>query len=158
MDARRRLGEFLRTRRSQLRPEDVGLPTYGEHRRVPGLRREELARLAGVSASYYSRLEQGQSTNASPEVLNAIARALRLDDAEQHHLYQLAGGTRRRPAGRKPAPERPTPAVRQLLAALGDVPAVVLGRSSDVLAWTEVGHALFAGHLEPHVPERQRER
>ncbi|MEU8614208.1 helix-turn-helix transcriptional regulator, partial [Actinoplanes sp. NPDC048791] len=67
MDAKRQLGEFLQTRRSQLRPQDVGLSTYGDRRRVPGLRREELALLAGVSASYYSRLEQGQSSNASPE-------------------------------------------------------------------------------------------
>jgi transcriptional regulator with XRE-family HTH domain len=81
MDGRRQLGEFLRTRRSQLRPEDVGLATYGDRRRVAGLRREELAQLAGVSASYYSRLEQGQSLNASPEVLDAIATALRLDRA-----------------------------------------------------------------------------
>jgi transcriptional regulator with XRE-family HTH domain len=158
MDARRRLGEFLQTRRSQLRPEDVGLPTYDDRRRVPGLRREELAMLAGVSVSYYSRLEQGQSSNASPEVLNAIARALRLDETEQRHLHELAGGTRRRPAGRRPAPERLTPALRQLMAALGDVPAVVLGRSSDVLAWNEVGHALFAGHLEPAAPERPQQR
>src|SRR5437879_3754203 len=135
MDARRQLGEFLLTRRSQLRPEDVGMATYGERRRVPGLRREELALLAGVSASYYSRLEQGQSSNASPEVLDAIARALRLDDAERRHLFELATGSRRRPTGRRPAPERVTPAVRQLIAALGDVPAVVLGRRSDVLAW-----------------------
>jgi transcriptional regulator with XRE-family HTH domain len=158
MDSRRLLGEFLQTRRSQLRPEDVGLPTYGDRRRVPGLRREELARLAGVSASYYSRLEQGQSSNASPEVLNAIARVLRLDEAEQRHLHELAGGARRRPAGRRPAPQRVTPAVRQLLTALGDVPAVVLGRSSDVLAWNEAGHALFAGHLDPAAPEQPKQR
>lgn len=158
MDARRRLGDFLQTRRSQLRPEDVGLPTYGDRRRVPGLRREELALLSGVSASYYSRLEQGHSSNASPEVLNAIARALRLNEAEQRHLHELAGGTRRRSAGRKPAPERLTSAVRQLLAVLGDVPAMVLGHSSDVLAWTEVGHSLFAGHLDPAAPQQSSQR
>jgi transcriptional regulator with XRE-family HTH domain len=156
MEARRRLGEFLQTRRSQLRPEDVGLPTYGGRRRVPGLRREELALLAGVSASYYSRLEQGHSSNASPEVLNAIARVLRLDETERRHLHELAGGSRRRPAGS--APERLTAAVGQLLGAIGDVPAVVLGRGSDVLAWNPVGHALFAGHLEPGAPLRAKER
>jgi transcriptional regulator with XRE-family HTH domain len=154
MEAKRRLGEFLKNRRSQLRPADVGLVTYGDHRRVPGLRREELAQLAGVSAPYYSRLEQGQSANASPEVLDAIARALRLDDTERRHLHELAGGARGRTPRRRPAPERVTPAVRQLLATLGDVPAVVLGRRSDVLAWNAAGHALFAGHLDRDGPER----
>ena len=158
MEPRRQLGEFLQTRRSQLRPQDVGLATYGDRRRVPGLRREELARLAGVSASYYSRLEQGQSSNASPEVLDAIARALQLDDAERHHLAELAAGTRRRTAARRPAPERVTPAVRQLMAALGDVPVVALGRHSDVLAWNAAGHALYAGHLDRAGPVRGRPR
>lgn len=130
------------------------MPTYGERRRVRGLRREELALLAGVSASYYSRLEQGQAGNASPEVLDALARALRLDDAERRHLTELAAGTRRRPAVRRPAPERVSPAVRQLVATLGDVPVVVLGRRADVLAWNTPGHALFAGHLTPEIPER----
>ncbi|PTA44023.1 helix-turn-helix transcriptional regulator [Micromonospora sp. RP3T] len=154
MNARGQLGDFLRARRSQLRPEDTGVATYGERRRVRGLRREELALLAGVSVSYYSRLEQGQAGNASPEVLDALARALRLDDAERRHLTELAAGTRRRPAVRRPAPERVSPAVRQLVAALGDVPVVVLGRRADVLAWNSAGHALFAGHLTPEIPER----
>ncbi|MEU4253425.1 helix-turn-helix transcriptional regulator [Amycolatopsis sp. NPDC026612] len=157
MEARRRLGEFLKSRRSHLRPEDVGLVTYGDRRRVPGLRREELARLAGVSAPYYSRLEQGQSANASPEVLDALAGALRLDDTERRHLHELATGARRPPT-RRPAPERVTPTVRELLATLGDVPVIVLGRSSDVLAWNAAGHALFAGHLEPDAPERPGQR
>ncbi|MEV4348372.1 helix-turn-helix transcriptional regulator [Actinoplanes sp. NPDC049596] len=155
---RRQLGEFLQSRRSQLTPGDVGLATYGDRRRVTGLRREELALLAGVSASYYSRLEQGQSSNASPEVLDAIATALRLDDAERRHLHDLADGTRHRPAGRRPAPERLTPAVRQLMTALGEVPMVVLGRRSDVLAWNRAGHALFAGHVDFAGPERPENR
>ncbi len=146
------------SRRSQVRPEDVGLATYGDRRRVPGLRREELALLAGVSASYYSRLEQGQSSNASPEVLDAIAGALRLDDAERRHLHALAGAARRRPARRRLAPERVGPAARQLLEALGDVPAVLLGRRSDVLAWNTCGHALFAGHVDRQGPERVEQR
>jgi len=141
-----------------MRPEDVGLVEYGVRRRVPGLRREELAQLAGVSASYYSRLEQGQSTNASPGVLDAIAQALRLDEAERRHLHDLTTGLRARPAGRRLAPERLTPALRQLLAALGDIPALVLGRRVDVLAWNAAGHALFAGHVDradPETPERR---
>jgi transcriptional regulator with XRE-family HTH domain len=158
VDITRQLGEFLQVRRSQLRPEDVGLASYGERRRVRGLRREELAQLAGVSASYYARLEQGQSTNASPEVLDAVADALRLDDAERRHLHELAAAGRRRPTRRRSAQERVTPAVRQLLATLGDVPAVVLGRRSDVLAWNRAGHALFAGHMDPQAPERSDQR
>ncbi|MBT2231893.1 helix-turn-helix transcriptional regulator [Nonomuraea sp. NEAU-A123] len=158
MDAKRQLGEFLQTRRSQLRPEDVDVATYGGRRRVPGLRREELALLAGVSASYYSRLEQGQASNASPEVLDALARALRLDDAERRHLHELATGTRRRVVGRRPAPERVSPATRQLIATLSDVPVVVLGRRGDVLAWNTPGHALYAGHLAMDSPDIPRQR
>jgi transcriptional regulator with XRE-family HTH domain len=158
MNARRQLGEFLQTRRSQLRPEDVGVATYGGRRRVPGLRREELALLAGVSASYYRRLEQGQASNASSEVLDALARALRLDDAERRHLHELAAGTRRRSTGRRSAPERVSPAVRQLIAVLGDVPVVVLGRRADVLAWNTPGHALYAGHLAFDGPDTPRLR
>ena len=152
------LGQFLQARRSQLRPQDIGLPTYGERRRVPGLRREELAQLAGVSASYYTRLEQGQSDNASPEVLDAIARALDLDESERLHLHSLAEAGRRRTPVRRPAPERVTATTLELLAALGDVPALVLGRRSDVLAWNRLGHALFAGHLDVNGPDRPADR
>ncbi|TGB03371.1 helix-turn-helix transcriptional regulator [Streptomyces sp. MZ04] len=148
------LGAFLQARRSRLRPEDIGLDTYGERRRVPGLRREELAMLAGVSASYYARLEQGHSHNASPEVLDALAHALRLDEAERLHLRDLAGvAVRRRPA-RRPPPERVDVQTRTLLDSMPDVPAVVTGRRADVLAWNPLGHALFAGHLDPSAPER----
>ncbi|MFD6969070.1 helix-turn-helix domain-containing protein [Streptomyces sp. NPDC059949] len=159
MNGKVRLGEFLQTRRSQLQPEDLGIPGYGERRRVPGLRREELASLAGVSVSYYTRLEQGQSLNASPQVLDAIARALRLEEAERLHLHDLARssvtGSGR---GRRPAPERVTEATGQLLEALVHVPAIVTGRRSDVLAWNRLGHALFAGHLDPGAPDRPPER
>ncbi|MET7695575.1 helix-turn-helix transcriptional regulator [Streptomyces sp. NPDC005483] len=158
MNANARLRDFLLTRRSQLQPEDVGLPTYGERRRVPGLRREELALLAGVSASYYTRLEQGQSLNASTEVLDAIAGALRLDESERLHLHTLARSTAHRSRGRRPAPERVNEATRQLLDALADVPAIVVGRRSDVLAWNRLGHALFAGHLDPAAVDRPADR
>ncbi|MCX4238301.1 helix-turn-helix domain-containing protein [Streptomyces sp. NPDC020707] len=146
------LAEFLQARRSRLRPEDVGLRTYGERRRVPGLRREELAMLAGISAPYYTRLEQGQSRNASREVLDAVANALRLDDSERAHLHTLAGAPRRRGPGARPRPERVTPATSALLASLDGTPALVLGRRSDVLAWNRPGHGLFAGHLDPDSP------
>ncbi|MDP9842795.1 helix-turn-helix domain-containing protein [Streptosporangium lutulentum] len=158
MNGKVQLGDFLQARRSRLRPDEVGVPTYGERRRVPGLRREELALLAGVSASYYTRLEQGQSLNASPEVLDAIARALRLDESERLHLHDLARSTQRRGRGRRPAPERVTEATGQLLDALSDVPAIVIGRRGDVLAWNRLGHALFAGHLDPGAVDRPAER
>lgn len=158
MTGKTQLGAFLQARRSQLRPDDVGLPTYGERRRVPGLRREELALLAGVSASYYTRLEQGQSPSASAEVLDALARALRLEESERRHLHALAQADRRRPRPRRPAPERVTDATGQLLDVLADVPAIVLGRRTDVLAWNRLGHALFAGHLDFAAPQTPAER
>jgi transcriptional regulator with XRE-family HTH domain len=158
MDGRTQLGDFLLTRRSRLRPQDIGLPTYGERRRVPGLRREELALLAGVSTSYYTRLEQGQSPSASPEVLDAIAGALRLDESERRYLHDLARTGRQRTRGRRPAPERVPEATRQFLDALDDIPAIVLGRCSDVLAWNRLGHALFAGHLDFGAPDLPTQR
>ncbi|WP_326948112.1 helix-turn-helix transcriptional regulator [Amycolatopsis sp. NBC_01307] len=150
------LGEFLRARRSLLRPEDVGLPALGERRRVAGLRREELAQLAGVSVSYYTRLEQGQSVNASDAILDALAGALRLDEHEREHLRELAAHRPR--TQRRPPPERLDPLARDLLRSLGDVPALVLGRRSDVLAWNPLGHALMAGHVDPTAPERPADR
>ncbi|WP_069866686.1 helix-turn-helix domain-containing protein [Streptomyces malaysiensis] len=153
MDIPAELGSFLRTRRAGLRPEDVGLVAYGTRRRVPGLRREELAQLAGVSAAYYTRLEQGQSTGASDGVLDAIARALRLTPDERTHLGNLARPPR---TGRRPVPRPPSarPATRRLIAAMDGVPAVVLDLRFDVLAWNPLGHALIAGHLPADAPER----
>ncbi|WP_326954503.1 helix-turn-helix transcriptional regulator [Amycolatopsis sp. NBC_01286] len=150
------LGEFLRARRSLLRPEDVGLPALHDRRRVAGLRREELAQLAGVSVSYYTRLEQGQSVNASDAILDALAGALRLDEHEREHLRELAA--RRPRAQRRPPPERLDPLARDLLRSLGDVPALVLGRRSDVLAWNPLGHELMASHVDPTAPERPADR
>ncbi|MFC4591266.1 helix-turn-helix domain-containing protein [Sphaerisporangium corydalis] len=146
------LADFLQARRGLLRPEEVGLRTYGERRRVPGLRREELAMLAGISAPYYARLEQGQSHNASPEVLDAIAGALRLDESERAHLHALARAPRRDGAAGRPRAERVTPATTALLAAFETTPAIVVGRRTDVLAWNRQGHGLFAGHLDPDGP------
>ncbi|WP_432586634.1 helix-turn-helix transcriptional regulator [Streptomyces sp. HD1123-B1] len=157
MDTPAELGDFLRTRRAALRPEDVGLVAYGTRRRVPGLRREELAQLAGVSVAYYTRLEQGQSTGASDGVLDAIARALRLTPDEHAHLRNLARPVR---GGRPRAPraECARPATRQLLAAMDRVPALVMDRRFEVLAWNPLGHALIAGHLPADAPDRPRER
>ena len=148
-----RLGQFLQARRSRLRPEDIALTTYGDRRRVSGLRREEVAMLAGVSSSYYTRLEQGQSHNASPDILNAIARALGLDESERRHLHDLAGTAPRNRVLRTPPPEHLSDATRTLLGAMDTVPALVTGRRGDILAWNRLGHALFAGHLDPLGPE-----
>lgn len=150
------LGEFLRSRRARLTPEDVGVVSYGA-RRVPGLRREELAQLAGVSVTYYTRLEQGQSANASDAVIEALARALRLTDDERAHLHDLA---RPRP-GRRRRSARPDTAgrgVRQLIAAMTEVPALVLGRRTEVLAWNPLAHRLLGGHLDLDAPDRPVDR
>ncbi|MFP5020313.1 helix-turn-helix domain-containing protein [Pseudonocardia phyllosphaerae] len=140
------LGEFLAARRAQLRPEDVGLSTYGERRRVPGLRREELALVAGVSPSYYARLEQGQSRHASAEVLEALATALRLGDAERDHLRRLATPPARR-VSRRRSFQQVHPATRELLAAIPAVPAWVQGPRTEILAWNRLAHGLIAGHV-----------
>lgn len=134
------------------------MPTYAERRRVPGLRREELAMLAGVSASYYTRLEQGQSLGASPEVLDAIARALRLDESERQYLHELARADRYGPKKRRAPAERVSEAMEHLVDVFADVPAFVMGRRSDVLGWNRLGNALFAGHLDfedPRIPARR---
>lgn len=135
------LGAFLRSRRTLLAPGDVGLPTLGV-RRTSGLRREELARLAGVSAGYYVRLEQGRAPYPSPGVLGALARALRLTPEEHAHLFALAG--RLRP---EPEPTTAAPAARRMLELLAPpTAAYVISRHSDVLLWNPTAAALF-GHL-----------
>ena len=142
LDRRAELSEFLRTRRARLKPEEVGLPSFGRHRRVPGLRREELAQLAGMSVAYYTRLEQGNGRNVSAEVLDAIACALRLSDAEHAHLLDLA-----KPKRQKKKAVARTQQVRvallQLLESVETVPAYVSGRRSDILAWNRMAAALF---------------
>ena len=145
MTAAGSLSEFLRARRAALRPEDVGLPPAAR-RRVPGLRREELAVLAGVSTTYYTRLEQGHAENASASVVDALATALRLDLDERTHLHLLAG-TRRSPTS--PPQWQATASARQLLDAMPAAAAVLLGPRMEVLAWNALGHALLAGHLKP---------
>jgi len=153
LDRRAELSEFLRTRRARLKPEDVGLPDYGRHRRVPGLRREELAQLAGVSVAYYTRLEQGNGRNVSSEVLDAIARALRLSDAEHAHLTHLAKPTqhKKKPSAR---PQQVRGALRQLLDTMDGVPAYISGRRSDVLVWNRMAAAVFGDWAE--LPPQER--
>ncbi|MFB7379429.1 helix-turn-helix domain-containing protein [Kitasatospora purpeofusca] len=134
------LGEYLRARREHLAPDLVGIPRVG-HRRVPGLRREEVAVLAGVSTDYYTRLEQGRERSPSPQLLNAVARALRLDEHAAAHLLRLAA-PRLAPRPRRRAPERPSPALQQLLDSL-DTPAVVVGPAFDVLALNGLAATLY---------------
>ncbi|MFI6325222.1 helix-turn-helix transcriptional regulator [Nonomuraea sp. NPDC050556] len=121
------LGEFLRSRRARIRPSDVGLKDYGR-RRVPGLRREEVAQLAGVSVDYYIRLEQGRGQHVSDAILDAVANVLRLDPTERDHLRNLV-----RPSVLSPSSGSVREGVRTMLAGMG--PAFVLGRRMDVLAW-----------------------
>ncbi|MFI6892623.1 helix-turn-helix domain-containing protein [Streptomyces sp. NPDC050256] len=142
MDRAQQLSEFLKTRRARLRPEDVGVGNFGGQRRVPGLRREELALLAGVSVDYYTRLEQGRARNASPDILDAVASALRLDADERAHLHNLAKPTRiRRRPGR---PQQVGPEMRQALQALATIPAYIIGRRLDILAWNDLARTLIA--------------
>ncbi|MEU0741642.1 helix-turn-helix transcriptional regulator [Streptomyces sp. NPDC006134] len=153
LDRRAELSEFLRSRRARLKPQDVGLPAYGHRRRVPGLRREELAQLAGVSVAYYTRLEQGNGQNVSAEVLDSIARALRLSDAEHAHLTHLAKPKqhKRKAAART---RQVRPALRHLLDSLDGVPAYITGRRTDVLAWNRAAAALFGDWDELPAQER----
>ncbi|WP_033287492.1 helix-turn-helix transcriptional regulator [Amycolatopsis jejuensis] len=136
------LGEFLRARREVTGPADVDVPA-GPRRRVSGLRREEVARLAGVSTDYYVRLEQGRERTPSTQVVDALGRALRLDDEALSHLHSLARPVRPR---RRVQRERVSPRLVQMLDAWPQTPAVVLGRCMTVLAANLLGEALFAGH------------
>jgi transcriptional regulator with XRE-family HTH domain len=153
LDPRAELSEFLRTRRARLKPEDVGLPDFGRYRRVPGLRREELAQLAGVSVAYYTRLEQGNGRTVSAEVLDAIARALRLSDAEHAHLTHLAKPKeqKKKPAGRAQQVRGP---LRTLLDTMDGVPALLVGRRSDILVWNRMAAAVFGDWAELPAHER----
>jgi transcriptional regulator with XRE-family HTH domain len=142
MTRRSELGEFLRTCRANLSPDAAGIDATTSGRRVRGLRREEVAQLAGVSVDYYTRLEQGRHASPSEAVIDALARALQLDAANRAHLADLAQ-TVHRPADR-PQVQRVRPAVHQMLDALVDQPAFVLGRRTDVLASNPLARALIA--------------
>ena len=146
MDHRAEIQEFLASRRARISPQSVGLPVAGRKRRVPGLRREEVAALAGLSVDYYIRLERGALTNASDSVLQAVARALQLDTAEQAHLIELAR------AGRSTAVSRPrrtppaaiAPSVQTVLDALVGVPALVRSPTLDLIATNALARALYS--------------
>jgi transcriptional regulator with XRE-family HTH domain len=143
-DRSREIREFLASRRARITPDQAGLPVYGANRRVEGLRREEVALLAGVSVDYYTRLERGNLGGASESVLVAIARALRLDEAEQTHLFDLARAANAQPGGRRRAPaNRVRPSVQRVLDAL-TAPAWIRNGRADVVAANALGRALYA--------------
>ena len=148
MDTTAEIREFLTTRRARLTPADAGLPDFGGRRRVPGLRREEVSLLAGISVEYYVRLERGNATGISDSVLDGISRALQLDRAEHAHLHDLvraanqgARAPRRRPA---PRAEQISPATQRLLDAMSAVPAIIQNGRMDVIATNPLGRALFS--------------
>src|SRR4051794_37772336 len=145
MDTRNEIREFLTSRRAKLKAADVGLPDYGT-RRVPGLRREQVAVLAGVSAPYYTRLERGDVSGVSQSVLEALARALELDDAERAHLFNLARAAQPSvaPPRRRRSKQRVRPEVRWTLDAITGAAAYVVNARLDILAANQLGRALFS--------------
>ncbi|MCU1645246.1 MAG: transcriptional regulator [Nocardia sp.] len=146
------VGGFLKARRAQLTPREVGLPDTGTRRRVTGLRRTEVAQLAAISVEYYTRLEQGR-VRASASVLRTLARALRLDDDQQTYLYELAGKTDARPQRRRTV-QRARPAMRRLLDQLTETPALVLGMRMDIVEWNSAAAALYLDFA--NIPAHQR--
>ncbi|MFJ3404669.1 helix-turn-helix transcriptional regulator [Promicromonospora sp. NPDC090134] len=157
MDTRNDIREFLTTRRARLTPEQIGLPDFGGRRRVPGLRREEVALVAGMSVEYYVRLERGNATGVSEAVLEGISRALRLDDAERSHLYDLVRaaneGTRPQQRRARSRAQRVRPGVRQLLDAMDNVPAFVQNGRLDIVAVNRLGQAVFSEmYVQPQRP------
>jgi transcriptional regulator with XRE-family HTH domain len=148
VDNRSQIREFLTSRRARISPQQAGLPSYGT-RRVPGLRRAEVAQLAGVSVEYYSRLERGDLAGVSDQVLDALARALRLNDEERTHLEDLARaagpGPRRR---RRTSPQQVRPTVQRMLDSMTDAPAFVMNGRVDILATNLLGRALYAPMID----------
>ncbi|WP_405943140.1 helix-turn-helix domain-containing protein [Streptomyces sp. NBC_00207] len=148
--------DFLRTRRARITPEQAGLAPHPGARRVPGLRREEVAQLAGVSVDYYVRLERGRTTSASAAVLNAVAHALQLNDIERNHLFALAD-----PTGQQtdtPTAQRARPGLLRVLENITDVPALLLGHRLDVLAVNHLTRALYRDFEGLPVGERNMAR
>ena len=145
------LGAFLRSRRERIAPEDAGLPP-GFRRRTSGLRREEVAQLSGVGVTWYTWLEQGRPINASTQVLDAVARTLKLDQPEREHLYRLADVPDLAPAAE--AGWQVSPEVQQILDGLTTLPASVMNERFDLLAWNEPYAALFPGLVSQPCPTR----
>jgi transcriptional regulator with XRE-family HTH domain len=148
---RAELAAFLRSRRERITPEDAGLPP-GFRRRTAGLRREEVAQLSGVGVTWYTWLEQGRPINASAQVLHAVARTLRLDQAEREHLYRLANSSAAPPAPEADGPG--IPEIQQILDGLTTLPAAVLNERFDLLAWNAAFAALFPTVVRVPVADR----
>lgn len=159
MDHRSEVREFLSSRRARITPDQAGLPAYGGNRRVPGLRREEVAMLSGVSVDYYTRLERGDLSGASDSVLDALARALQLDDAETAHLFDLARISNASPGARKPrarAAEGLRPSILRLLDAITDAPAMIRNNYFDYVAANRLGRALYSPVFADAAPNSAR--
>ncbi len=151
MDNRAEIREFLASRRAKVTPEQVGLPAGGGKRRVPGLRREEVAVLAGVSTDWYTRLEKGHINGVSADVLDAVARALQLDEAERTHLFNLARAARPDRTPRRRGQSRIRPSVQRILDSMVTTPAFVRNGRLDLLAINALGRALFSPAFEDPV-------
>jgi len=158
MDHRNEVREFLSTRRGRITPDMAGLPAFGGNRRVPGLRREEVALLAGVSVDYYTRLERGDLSGASDAVLEAVARALQLDEAESAHLFDLARTANASPVMHKPRKRANAirPSIQRLLDAITDAPALVRNGYYDYVATNRMGRALYSPVLASVDPNAAR--
>ena len=154
MDATSEIREFLTSRRARVTPEQAGLQTFGGLRRVPGLRREEVALLAGVSVDYYTRLERGNVAGVSETVLEALARAMQLDDVERAHLFHLARPAHTStPRRRRRAQRRIRPSVQHMLDSMIGVPAFVRNGRLDILAANRLGRAFYSQHFDsPYQP------
>ncbi|MEU8378081.1 helix-turn-helix transcriptional regulator [Streptosporangium sp. NPDC048865] len=150
------IADFLRSRRARITPGRAGLAGDGRARRVPGLRRGEVARLAGVSTEYYTRLEQGRAGTPSPEVVETLARALQLDLAEREHLGNLLA--RPLPDRRAPAPQRVRPGLHLMLQNLEHLPAFIFGRCTDVLASNHLARAVLTDFDALPAPRRNLAR
>jgi len=136
--------EFLTSRRARITPEQAGLGAYGRRRRVAGLRREEVALLAGISVEYYTQLERGTVRGVSEDVLEAIARALQLDDVERAHLFDLVRAAKQRPSRRRRTPERVRPSVQRVLDTITEAAAFVRNGRLDILSANRLGYALYS--------------
>lgn len=148
IDHRAEVRDFLSSRRARITPEQSGLPAYGGNRRVKGLRREEVAMLAGVSADYYIRMERGNLSGVSGPVLDALARALQLDEAERDHLFSLARSAGEGPRRHRTPPTNVRPTIQHVLDAISDAPAWVRNGRHDVVAMNRLGRALYSPVLE----------
>lgn len=158
MDHRSEVREFLSSRRDRITPDQAGLPAWGGNRRVPGLRREEVALLAGVSVDYYTRLERGDLSGASDTVLDSLARALQLDEAETAHLYDLARTANASPVARKARKKTDAvrPSIQRILDAMTEAPAIIRNNYFDYVAANALARALYSPVFAEPAPNSAR--